>query len=55
MNIHDLINSTPSNTKLEALLKENKVSYYRLSWTDNSILRVMIGNGNVRDVREGVR
>jgi hypothetical protein len=55
MNVYKLITSTPDNTELEIVLKKNKISYYHLSWTDNSILRVMLGNGNVVDVRQGIR
>ena len=55
MNIYQLIGSTKDNTKLEILLKENKIGYYHLSWTDNSLLRIMLGNGNVVDAREGIR
>ena len=55
MNVYELIGSTTDNTELELLLKENKIGYYHLSWTDNSLLRIMLGNGNVVDVRQGIR
>ena len=53
--LHTMINDTPDNSELLIKLSDNKIGHYPLSFTDDRIIRVLLGNGSVRDVVTGIR
>ena len=53
--LHKMINDTPDNKELAIKLKDNNIRHYLLSWTNDRVIRISLGNGSVRDVITGVR